>query len=101
MAKVPQSAVPRCAWGGGLDTARHKAPSGGADPPPTPTPHTHHTIHIAPPPASLGFEQGAATQAYLAKKAEWREANSPQLGPAEESEPLFRQAGKQHAGLEA
>ena len=48
LAAVPQSAVPRCAWGGGLDTAATRRHRGE----PTPHPHlppTHHTSHITPP----------------------------------------------------
>ena len=51
LAAVPQSAVPRCAWGGGLDTAATRRHRGE----PTPHPHLpHHTPHIThhTPPAS-------------------------------------------------
>ena len=49
LAAVPQSAVPRCAWGGGLDTAATRRHRGE----PTPHPHLpHHTpliTHHTPP----------------------------------------------------
>ena len=46
LAAVPQSAVPRCAWGGGLDTAATRRHRG--EPTPTPT-YPPHTPHITPP----------------------------------------------------
>ena len=47
LAAVPQSAVPRCAWGGGLDTTATRRQRGEPTPHPHP-PHTH-TTHRTPP----------------------------------------------------